>query len=210
MVASLCERDLDLEGSFQQFGPPPHWQRAPGFPTLIQIILEQQVSLASARAVFDKLNALRGINNRLTPKRFLQLDDATLKGCGFSRQKARYSRLLAEAVINRAIVLEDLEQQEDDEVRQQLCALKGIGPWTADVYLLMALDRPDLWPIGDIALQEGVRLIKGLDKRPVGEDMLNIAEPWRPYRSVAARMVWHHYLCERANTPKLTDTPQRH
>jgi DNA-3-methyladenine glycosylase II len=187
----LAARDDDLGGVLTRLGPPPMWDREPGFSTLVHIILEQQVSLASARACFEKLLTTVG---RLTPESLLTLDDGALKEAGFSRQKAAYARILAEAVRTGNLDLDRLAELPDDEARDQLMHLKGIGRWTADIYLLMALGRPDVWPVGDLALVVAAQRIKGLDARPSREEFRELGEPWRPWRSVAARLLWHHYL----------------
>ncbi len=158
------------------------------------MILEQQVSLASARACFDKLRALTG---RLTPRSFLSLTDAQLKRAGFSRQKMAYCRGLAEALRSRQLDLPRLKHQPDAAVQAELTVLKGIGAWTAEVYLLMALKRPDVWPVGDLALAAAVKHVKRLRSRPQPERLREIGESWRPWRSVAARMLWQHYLKQR-------------
>jgi DNA-3-methyladenine glycosylase II len=190
-LGELAERDRDLGRILSNLGPPPMWDRSPGFPTLVHIILEQQVSLASARACFDKL---LGTVGELTPENLLALDDGALKEIGFSRQKAGYSRALAAAVDSGRLDLESLAEQPDDEVRERLMRLKGIGRWTADIYLLMALGRPDVWPVGDLALVVAAERIKRLEARPSREEFEKLGEPWRPWRSVAARLLWHHYL----------------
>jgi DNA-3-methyladenine glycosylase II len=155
------------------------------------MILEQQVSLASARACFNKLRAMTG---RLTPRSFLSMTDAQLKRAGFSRQKMAYCRGLAEALRSRQLDLPRLKRQPDAAVQAELTVLKGIGAWTAEVYLLMALKRPDVWPVGDLALAAAVKDVKRLRSRPQPERLHEIGEPWRPWRSVAARMLWQHYL----------------
>lgn len=175
------------------YGMPPLWDRPPGFATLIQIILEQQVSLASAKACFDKLTRHLG---ELRPESLLSLSDAELKSIGFSRQKMAYARHLAEAVIEERIDLDSLSHFPDAEVKAQLMKLKGIGEWTSDIYLLMALLRPDVMPKGDIALHSAWHSISG-EPRPSSDEFLVIAERWRPYRSTAARLLWHSYLSER-------------
>ncbi len=191
---SLGTRDARLGAVLQRYGVPPLWAREPGFPTLLHIILEQQVSLASARAAFRRLLE---VASPLTPERFLELDDTTLKAAGFSRQKTRYGRELAQAVLSGALDLERLALVEDDEVRGRLTAVKGIGRWTADIYLLMALGRPDVWPSGDLALAVAARSVLGLDALPTSAELLELAENWRPWRAVAARLLWHAYLSER-------------
>ena len=190
-VRRLAANDADLASVVAAHGPPPLWARPPGFATLLYIILEQQVSLASARAAYANLGGHLG---RITPRSFLTVEDATLKRIGFSRQKARYGRLLAEAVATRRLRLADVHRAEDEEARSMLLELKGIGPWTADVYLLMALRRPDVWPRGDIALEQALREIKRLPQRPDPAMFEKLGRPWRPYRAAAARILWHHYL----------------
>ncbi len=190
-VERLISVDADLAIIHERFGPPPLWPRPAGFPTLVLMILEQQVSLASARAAYDRL---AGHVESLTPENFLQLDDPTLRQIGFSRQKSRYVRLLSQAILDRSFDPDALEGMEDDRARRELTALTGIGTWTADVYLLMVLGRPDIWPVGDRALVVAAREVKRLDHDPTPAELTELAEPWRPLRSVAARLLWHHYL----------------
>lgn len=192
-VEILCQRDANLQAVVNEYGMPPLWAREPGFPTLIHIILEQQVSLASAKACFDKLNsALEGLN----PESFLSLSDDALLSFGFSRQKTRYSRIAAEAILDKSLDLEEMADLPDDEVFSQLTALTGIGPWTANIYLLMALGRSDVWPVGDLALEVALKNLLGLDQRPRGEEFQELADGWRPHRAVAARILWHYYLSQ--------------
>jgi DNA-3-methyladenine glycosylase II len=193
-VEVLAHRDPDLAGIVARHGPPPLWDREPGFPTLLHIILEQQVSLASARAAFDRLGA---VANPLGPARFLELTDAELLAAGFSRQKARYGRALADALEAGTLDLADLDDLDDQAVHEALQRVPGIGPWTSTIYLLMVLLRPDLWPAGDIALAESVGEVKGLGRRPNVAEMTDLGEAWRPWRSVAARLFWHDYLSRR-------------
>lgn len=176
------------------YGNPPLWKREEGFQTLIHIILEQQVSLASAKAAFDRLLEASG---GLTPERFVHFSDQELKTIGFSRQKSKYGRELSEAIISGSLDLTMLSVRSDDEVRQKLTAVKGIGIWTANIYLLMAMGRKDVWPTGDIALSTSYTTLKGLKKRPDNEDMKEVAKQWQPNRSVAARLLWHNYLSEK-------------
>ncbi len=190
-VAVLAERDHHLAGAVDHYGPPPLWDRRPGFPTLLKTVLEQQVSLASAAAAYGRLLEVVGV---LTPGTFLGLDDVTLRQVGFSRQKTRYGRVLADALLDGSLDLDALEHLDDREARDALTSLKGIGPWTADTYLLMALLRPDVWPAGDIALQAAVQDLKVLSARPSHDEMIELAEDWRPWRAVAARILWFHYL----------------
>ena len=193
-VEDLAARDPDLAGIVARFGIPPLWDRRPGFATLVHLILEQQVSLASAQAAFDRLNAAA---DPLTPARFLDLTDAELLAIGFSRQKARYGRALATAIDTGTLDLEGLDALDDDGVHRSLQAVPGIGPWTSTIYLLMVLGRPDVWPVGDIALAASVGEVKGLGRRPDQIEMAVLGDAWRPWRSVAARLFWLDYLGRR-------------
>ena len=192
----LSQRDAHLAAVIEKYGMPPLWTREPGFPTLVYIILEQQVSLASARALYHRL--LEAVKP-FTPARFLKLTETEMRRLGFSRQKAHYTRLLAEAIHRKQFALHKLHELEDEIVREQLLALKGIGNWTADIYLLSALRRPDIWPTGDLALATAVQEVKRLRKRPSPEKLESMSEPWRPWRAVAARLFWHAYLCKRGH-----------
>jgi DNA-3-methyladenine glycosylase II len=187
----LADRDVDLARVLDRLGPPPLWDRKPGFPTLVRIILEQQVSLASAKAAFDKLAEKI---SPLEPGAFLTLDDADLKAIGFSGQKGRYCRELAKAVRDGSLDLDALETSTDERVRDELIKITGIGRWTADIYLLMALVRPDVWPRGDLALHKAAQDLKGLKTSPASAEFHELGEPWRPWRSVAARTLSNHYL----------------
>ena len=190
-VRKLAALDPELREIVERFGAPPMWDRPPGFATLVHIILEQQVSLASAQAAFDRL---LGAVDELTPGRFLEFDDDRLLAIGFSRQKARYVRSLAQSIESGALDLDGLSELDDDDAYRALVALTGIGPWTASIYLLMALRRPDVWPAGDLALVTALARVKGLAVRPDGVQMEALGELWRPWRSVAARILWHDYL----------------
>ncbi len=187
----LAAQDADLAGVVARFGYPPLWFRQPGFAALLQLILEQQVSQASGQAAYDRLLAVVG---ELTPERLLALDDETLRTAGFSHQKARYARLLAEAVRSGSLDVDGLAQLDDESVRTALQRITGIGPWTAEVYLLMVLLRPDVWPRGDVALASAAQQVKSLPTRPSQTELHDLAEQWRPWRAVAARILWHHYL----------------
>jgi DNA-3-methyladenine glycosylase II len=190
----LSKIDPDLAGTHARLGPPPLWAREPGFPTLVHIILEQQVSLASARAAFTKLKEAAG---EITPAAFLEFEPDELKRIGFSRQKAAYCRILASSILNHELDLDNLIRLDDASARSALTRIKGIGPWTADIYLLMVLLRPDSWPIGDLALAVALQELKGLPSRPTPAELERIADPWRPWRAVAARLLWHAYLHKR-------------
>jgi DNA-3-methyladenine glycosylase II len=191
---ALAGSDADLAVVFAAYGTPPMWHRRPGFATLLRIILEQQVSLASAKACFDKLTAHLG---EVTPDGLLSITGPDLKIIGFSRQKAAYARHLSEAILEERVDLSKLHSLPDAEVKAELLKLKGVGEWTSDIYLLMAMLRPDVMPRGDIALHEAYRKLTSAEKRPGSNEFIAIAERWRPFRSVAARLLWHFYLSER-------------
>jgi len=185
----LARRDKDLAAIYKRFGVPPLWARRPGFDTLLQIILEQQVSLASARSIG---NRLRQNIQPFTPERIIELGEDYLRTLGLTRQKAHYCVQLAEAFAEGR--LEKIGRLPDEEVYARLVSIKGIGSWSANIYLLMALRRPDIWPDGDIALATAAMEVKEMPARPSFKDLNAMAEDWRPYRSVAARMLWHYYL----------------
>ena len=199
---NLATRDAVFREVHEKYGTPPLWNRPLGYATLLQIILEQQVSLASAKACFDKLTARL---DKVAPQSLLALDDVELKTIGFSRQKTAYARHLSEAVLEGRIDLECLSQLPDAEVKAELIKLKGVGEWTSDIYLLMALLRPDVMPKGDIALHAAYQKLNGLDARPGSEEFIVIAERWKPFRSVAARLLWHFYLNESATRRQLRE-----
>ena len=187
----LAERDPHLAAVFERLGSPPLWNREPGFGTLVYIILEQQVSLASARAAYGRLLAAL---SPLNPTGFLTLSDEALRAIGFSRQKTLYSRGLARAILEGDLDLDALPGMEEADVRAALTRLKGIGNWTADIYLMEALLLPDIWPTTDLALKAAIRSVKGLPVMPSDQQLEEIGQLYRPWRSVAARMFWHHYL----------------
>lgn len=167
------------------------FRRPSGFLGLLRIILEQQLSTQVALTLWRKLEARL---DPITPAGLLSLDEDTLRACGFSRQKIIYGRGLAAAVESGALDFERLHTLPDDAAAAALMALKGVGRWTADIYLMMALDRPDVWPVGDLAIQIGVQRLLALPARPGPLALTAIAEPWRPHRSLAAKLIWHHYV----------------
>lgn len=187
----LAQSHPPLATIITQHGYPPLWAREPGFATLIHIILEQQVSLASALSAFNKLQAAL---SSVTPESFLTLDDAELKAVGFSRQKTRYGRDLAHKILQGELDVAALAMLPDEQVRVELIKVKGIGVWTANIYLLMVLCRPDIWPTGDRALAVAVKNVLGLERVPTYPELDEIALAWRPHRATAARILWHHYL----------------
>src|SRR5262245_1665256 len=190
----LCRIDKDLHAIVKQHGHPPMWTRPATFQTLILTILEQQVSLASAYAAFRKLREKIGY---VTPAKILALSDADLRACYFSRQKIVYARELAKAVESKQLRLIKFSTAHEDEIRQELKKIKGIGDWTVDVYLMHALQRTDLFPLGDVALVNSLKEVKRLPHHVTREEMLDIAEAWRPYRTIASMILWHAYIKKR-------------
>jgi len=194
----LAAKDKHLKAIISEHGYPPFWNRTASFATLIHIILEQQVSLASAKAAFLKLQEKIG---HIQPEKILLLTDEEMKACYFSRQKIVYARHLATAIVNKELVIEDLEKMSNDNIRLLLKKLKGIGDWTVDVFLMMVLHRTDFFPPGDIALMKSVKEVKGLLMDTPREELLQIAEAWKPYRTVAAFLLWFAYLKRRNIEP---------
>jgi len=189
-VGDLVAEDRRLRFLVERNGIPPLWTRPEGFATLVKMILEQQVSLSSAAAAYRKLEAAIGA---VEPVAFLSLDDSQLLTAGFSRQKTSYCRGLAAGLLDGSIVLDGLAAMTDENARRALVAVRGIGPWTADVYLMFALGRPDVWPPGDRALLVALGTLLGRDPIP-SDEAVEYARRWQPWRSVAARLLWHDYL----------------
>ena len=189
-MAALAAADPDLARIGRVNGPPGLRAREPGFATLLNILVSQQLSRASAEAIWGRLEAAC---RPLGAQAFLALSDQALRAAGLSRPKVAYARGLARAVAGGGIDLERLGAQDDQAAAAALMALKGIGRWSAEIYLLSALGRPDVWPADDLALMVAVERLKRLDARPTRAVMERIGEPWRPWRAVAARMLWHDY-----------------
>ena len=193
-TAILASRDKDLARILNEHGPPPLWKRPQGFPTLVRIILEQQVSLASAASVYNRL--LNSIDP-FHPAGFIAAGEAGCRSLGVTRQKASYLFRLAEQLEGKHLRLSALTRMNDEEAKVTLMSIKGIGSWSADIYLLMAMRRADVWPAGDLALATSLMEVKRLRQRPTEDRLYRIAECWRPYRAVAARMLWQDYLAKR-------------
>jgi len=188
---ALAHKDAHLKKIIRQHSYPPMWSRPASFATLIHIILEQQVSLASARAALEKLKEKIGT---ITPEKLLALTDEELRACYFSRQKTGYARHLAEAIVSGQVNLKKLSSASDNTIRTELKKIKGIGDWTVDVYLLFALQRSDIFPTGDLAMVNALKEVKQLPKEAAKEELLALAEAWRPHRSIATMLLWHHYI----------------
>jgi len=199
----LAARDRLLANIHATYGDPPLWRRATGFRTLVHIILEQQVSLSSAKSMLLRLE--REIQP-FTPERFLQLGDVGLRQLGVTRQKSGYLLHLSESVVNGDLNLRGLARLSDDQVLLRLTGIKGIGLWSANIYLLMAMRRADIWPAGDLALAVAIKELKGLATRPTPEQLERLAESWRPHRAVAARMLWQYYLGRNSKTTSRSST----
>ncbi|HEY6242298.1 MAG TPA: hypothetical protein VIX17_00025 [Pyrinomonadaceae bacterium] len=199
IARDLATRDKQLAGIFQRHGPPPLWRRATGFATLVHIILEQQVSLRSGKAMFDRLSAAI---DPFSPEEFVERGENYLRSLGVTRQKSAYLGHLASLIADGELNLRQLSRMNDDEARLSLMRVKGIGSWSADVYLLMAMLRADIWPAGDLALAVAAQELLALTNRPSPEKLESLAERWRPHRAVAARMLWQHYLAKKAESKK--------
>lgn len=197
-LAKICKKlanqDDDLKFIFETYGTPPLWKRDATFATLVHIILEQQVSLASALSAFNKLKEKI---KKITPENVLKLSDEELKACYFSRQKTLYVRELSKAIVDGDLDLKNLENLPDADAKNELKKIKGIGDWTSDIYLLMAMLREDVMPKGDLALHIAYKKLKRLEHAPHPDEFQIVAEKWKPFRAVAARLLWHFYLSER-------------
>lgn len=195
---AICDRlaksDTDLGIILEKYGYPPCWKRPASFETLVHIILEQQVSLASALSAMKKLKEKTG---EITPQNLQALTEAELRSCFFSRQKINYTRQLTAAVISAELNIRELENLDNDAVRSRLTAIKGIGNWSADVYLMMALHRSDIFPLGDLALLTSMRETKQLPPNTPTSAIALLADKWKPFRTIAAFILWHAYLCRR-------------
>lgn len=199
----LAARDETLARILATYGPPPMWRRRTGFPTLVHIILEQQVSLKSAKAM---LLRLQSAIDPFTPERFIHLGETQLRRLGVTRQKTSYLLHLSESILSRQFSFRRLAALDNNEAQLYLTRIKGIGSWSADVYLLMAMRRADIWPAGDLALAVAAKDLLRLETRPTPDELEQIAERWRPYRAVAARMLWQHYLGEKEDSRKSAKT----
>src|ERR1700756_564045 len=189
-LAELATRDADLARAIAEVGPPPPRSRPAGFASLLDIVLAQQVSTASFRAIAQRLVAAIG---EVTPAGILALGEGELRAIGFSRQKTIYARGIAEAVGEGRLDLDAVARLGDEAAVAELVKLKGVGRWTAEIYLMFCLGRPDVLPAGDLALCEAARLGKGRRRRPDEAGLRRMGKPWQPWRSVAARLLWHYY-----------------
>ena len=190
-IKQLIKKDPLFESINAMYGPPPNWTRPQGFSSLARIILEQQVSLASANAHFLRLN---NYLNGFTPENILSLTNVEMRQCQISRQKAKYLRALSEAILNGDLDLKEFPKLDEKEIRRILTAIKGIGEWTTDIYLMFCLQSKNIFPNGDVAI---VNTVKELSDAKTKEEIVILAESWKPLRSLAAYFLWHFYLSKR-------------
>jgi DNA-3-methyladenine glycosylase II len=202
-LEALVREHPDLGSILERAGPLPWRTRTPGFPGLLQAIVAQMISNQAAAAIWGRLRALPGA---LQPEGLLILSDDDLRGAGLSRPKVAHARILAEAFGNGSLSAEALEGFGDEEAIARIASVKGLGPWTAEIYLLFALQRMDVFPAGDIALAAAAAELKGLQVRPDPKALRALAEAWRPARSLAARLLWHHWR-HLTGRPALDDFP---
>jgi DNA-3-methyladenine glycosylase II len=201
-LSALRRKNKAISQAIKTVGFPKSRKMRPGFATLIRIIVDQQVSVAAGASIWKRLElACDGI---VEHSRIIALAEPGLRSCGLSGQKARYALGVAEAILSGTLNLDALHKHDDDKVRSALIALKGIGPWTADIYLMFGMGRTDVWPVGDLVLQHSARAMLGLRSRPTPAKLEKIGESWRPYRSSAALMLWHywHHVVDKAKTAK--------
>lgn len=189
-LAHLAGADKHMAKALAEIGPPPPRRQPASFATLMHVIIAQQVSTHAARAISNRLVARTG---KLLPEAFLQLTDGDLRAVGFSRQKVIYGRDLSAAFADGRLAVPKLRRMSDEDVVTALSSVKGIGRWSAEVFLLFSLQRPDVMPAQDLALMVAAQRLKRLKERPTPKELLKIAERWRPYRSYGARMLWHYY-----------------
>ncbi len=189
-LARLAEEDPDIARAFEQVGLPPKRSHDPSFAGLLRILVAQQISAAAARNITARLEAAA---SPLTPETFVALSDTDARAIGLSGQKVRYGRALADAIAGGDLDLAALEGSDDEAAISALVAIKGIGQWTAEIYLLFALRRSDIWPAGDLAIRSALQRLRGLRERPGIAQARELAEVWRPHRSAAARFLWHYY-----------------
>ncbi len=189
-LKALILKDPDMARAYKLAGAPASRKRAPGFPSLLRIIVNQQVSVHAGRAIWARLEAGLG---RVSVKTVLSASEADLRSFGLSAAKTRYARALADAVSEGSLDLKGLEGLSDDDVRAELTKVLGLGRWSADIYLMFALGRPDVWPVGDLALAAGAERLLGLKTRPGPKELEAIGEGWKPWRTDAAVMLWHFY-----------------
>ena len=190
----VIQKDERFKPVLEEFGYPPFWFRSPNFTTLVLTILEQQVSLAAASAMFKRLQEFIG---EITPENLLRLNDTALRKCGFSRQKIEYTKTMASEIAEKRLNLEKLNQVSEEEVRTTLIEIKGVGDWTIDMYVLMSLHFADIFPPGDLATIKAVYELKLVNPKSSKKEITQFMEKFSPYRSAATYLLWHFYLEKR-------------
>lgn len=189
-VRALRRKCPHMRRVHDEVGTPPLRRRPGGFTGLVRIVVGQQLSISSATAIWSRVEA--GVAP-FEPAQIMSLNDDVLRGFGLSRSKVATIRSLATAVLDGTFDVVALDHAQDHDIHKALTGLRGFGPWSADIYIMFCLGRRDGFAAGDLALQEGVRLVMGLEERPNAAQLLDISERWRPWRGVAARLLWAHY-----------------
>lgn len=189
-VRALTRQCVYMAKAYEVGGMPPARNRKGGFKTLLRIIIDQQISVRAGAAIWTKLENRLG---DLSAQRVLAVHETTLRKCGLSGQKTSYARKLARAVRSGDLDLDNLDKLDDETAAKQLTAIKGIGTWTAEIYLMFAIGRPDIFPAGDLALQVAAKNLLALANRPSDRELRAIAQRWQPYRTTAAIMLWQFY-----------------
>lgn len=190
LLAHTIDLDHRLAKAHADAGPPFYRKRSQGFESLLKIMVEQQLSRASADAIWGRLQERLG---EVIPEKALALSDEHYRSAGLSRPKIRYARALAEAIESSTLNLKALSRQTDEQVMANLCAVTGIGRWTAEIYMLFCLGRPNVWLAGDVAVQAALQMVHGLEKRPDTKQMDELAQSWQPVRGIAALILWQFY-----------------
>ena len=189
-IDTLIRLDADFSPILDRAGPLPWRRRAPGFPGLLQAIVAQMISNQAAAAIWGRLRTIPGA---LEPATMIVLSDEVLRGAGLSSPKVVHARALAAAFLDGTLSADRISLLDDEAVIVSIGSIKGLGRWTAEIYLLFALDRPDVFPSGDIALAAALADLKRLPVRPIPKTLRELAVAWQPVRSVAARLLWHHW-----------------
>jgi len=188
-LAEIAARDADMARAHGEVGLPALRRRKPGFETLLRAIVAQQVSVAAAKAIWGRVATTV---EPFGPEAFLEASDAALRAAGLSRQKIGYGRGLASDLVTGRVRLERIGRMSDEEAIAELVKIKGIGRWSAEVYLLFAHGRADMWPVDDVGLMAGMQRVKRLAARPGRTEMLELGEAWRPWRGAGALLLWHY------------------
>jgi DNA-3-methyladenine glycosylase II len=211
----LAERDAHVAAAVERYGFPALRRRPPGFEALLRAIVAQQISIQAAASIWKRIEAAVA---PLTAEAYCAVSEEMLRACGLSRQKLAYARSLAELVRSGEVPLDRFDELDDEEAIASLVKIKGVGRWTAEIYLMFALGRRDMWPVDDLGLVVGMQRMKNLRRRPDKKRMLRLGEPWRPWRSAGAHLLWHYFHetqaerrranGEAAKAPRVADDPR--